>query len=107
MILGQRSIKEMGGPIQIAEYSGKSASMGGIIGVLLFIAMISVNLGLLNLLPIPVLDGGHAIFYLYEMILGKKIPAVVQKPLLTIGTTLLLILMSFVIFNDISKLIIR
>ncbi len=107
MLVGQRSIKEMGGPIKIAEYSGKSASIGGVFGVLIFIAMISVNLGLMNLMPIPVLDGGHAIFYLYEMLVGRAVPVLVQRSLLNIGVILLLILTGFVIFNDIFNILMR
>jgi regulator of sigma E protease len=103
IITGSRSIKEMGGPIKIAQYSSKSAQQG-ILTLLSFIALISVNLGLINLLPIPVLDGGHLLIYLVEFCLGKKIATKVQNFGFQIGIILLIIMSVIVTFNDIASL---
>jgi regulator of sigma E protease len=106
MITGKRSSHELGGPIKIAQYSAKSAEAG--IGPLLwFMALLSVNLGLLNLLPIPALDGGHLLFYLIEVSLGKKIAIKIQNYSFKIGLILLLMLTIFVIFNDLTSLVSR
>ena len=103
IITGQRSSKELGGPIKIAQYSAKSAE-SGIQSLLWFIALLSVNLGLMNLLPIPALDGGHLLVYLTEAVLGKKIAAKVQNFGFQIGVIILIMLTIFVTFNDISSL---
>jgi regulator of sigma E protease len=105
MLLGQRSVKELGGPIKIAKYSGQVASQAGTAGILLFVAMLSVNLGLFNLLPIPVLDGGHAVNHIYEILTGSKILHSVYMALLYIGGVLLLTLMSFAIVNDVFNVL--
>lgn len=103
LITGNRSVKELGGPIKIAKYSGKTISMG-FETVIWFIAMISINLGVMNLLPVPVLDGGHLFFYLIEAIRGKALPQRVQKIGFQFGLSLVLTLMIFTTFNDIAQL---
>jgi regulator of sigma E protease len=104
LITGKRSFKELGGPVKIAEYSGKSMNMG-VIMVLWFIAMISVNLGVINLLPLPVLDGGHMFYYIIEMIRGKALPERIQQYGFAFGTVILLMLMLFTTLNDLSQIL--
>ncbi len=104
MIMGDVSWKNVSGPISIADYAGQSAQMG-LVSYLAFLALISVSIGVLNLLPIPILDGGHLMYYLIEMIRGAplsdKIMLIGQK----IGLAMLLTLMVFAIYNDINRLI--
>ncbi len=99
LITGQRSIKELSGPVKIAEYSGKSMSQGFIV-VLWFMAMISVNLGVANLLPIPALDGGHLFYYIIEAVRGKPLPERVQMMGFQFGFAVLISLMIFTTSND-------
>lgn len=103
LITGKRSVKELGGPVKIANYSGKTTSMG-IETVIWFMAMISVNLGIMNLLPVPVLDGGHLFFYIIEAIFRKPIPEKIQQIGFQIGLALLLSLMIFTTINDVRQL---
>lgn len=104
LITGKRSVEELGGPIKIAKYSGKTVDMG-FLAVLWFMAMISVNLGVMNLLPVPVLDGGHLFFYFFEAIFKKPLSPKVQQAGFRIGLSLILALMIFTTFNDIRNLI--
>jgi regulator of sigma E protease len=103
LITGQRSIKELSGPVKIAEYSGKSMSQGLMV-VLWFMAMISVNLGVANLLPIPALDGGHLFYYIIEVLRGKPLPEKVQMVGFQFGFAVLISLMIFTTSNDIYNL---
>ncbi len=103
LISGKRSVKELGGPIKIAKYSGKTVEMG-ILVVLWFMAMISLNLGVMNLLPIPALDGGHLFFYLIEAIRGKALSQKTQQMGFRFGLSLLLALMIFTTINDVLQL---
>lgn len=103
MFLGKRSVSEIGGPVAIAKESGKSIEQG-IEMYLFFIAMLSVNLGLLNLLPIPVLDGGHLIFILYEAITGKSPNTKARNILLQIGAMIIISLIIISVSNDIQNL---
>jgi regulator of sigma E protease len=103
LISGQRSIKELGGPVKIAKYSGKSFEMG-IITVLWFSAMISINLGVMNLLPIPVLDGGHLLFYAIEAIFRKPLPKKIQAIAFNFGFSLIISLMIFTTINDFMQI---
>lgn len=104
MITGVRSGQELGGPIKIAQYAAKSAE-SGMQSMVWFIALLSVNLGLINLLPIPVLDGGHLLIFAVEWCFGKKIAYKVQNYGFQIGIILLLLLMAVVMVNDISSLL--
>jgi regulator of sigma E protease len=103
LITGERSVKELGGPIKIAKYSGKTFDMG-ILVVLWFSAMISINLGVMNLLPIPVLDGGHLFFYIIEAIRGKSLSPNIQQFGFRFGMSLVLTLMIFTTLNDVWQL---
>jgi regulator of sigma E protease len=93
----------VGGPILIAQVIYQQADHG-LISVLLLAALISVNLGVLNLLPIPVLDGGHLLFLLVEMVTGRKIPEKVQEKAMMVGLFLLLTLILFATFNDVMRI---
>ena len=100
MITGSRGTDGLGGPLKIAKYSAQSFN-GGLMMVLYFMALISANLGLMNLLPIPVLDGGHLVFFVIEMLFGKPIPEKVQDKLLQGGFAILILIMIFATFNDV------
>lgn len=104
MITGTRSLDEIGGPLTIAKESGKSLEQG-IGGFALFIAMISINLGLLNLLPIPVLDGGHLLFIIYQAITNKPVNQSVKNIILRLGVCMIIFLIVISISNDIKNLL--
>jgi len=103
MIAGKADTSQLGGPIRIAKISGQVATFG----VLAFISMmayISISLGLINLFPIPMLDGGHLMFYAFEKILGRPLTQKTQEGFFRIGMFLLLSLMFFTTFNDLKDL---
>lgn len=104
MITGDVSWKNISGPISIADYAGQSAQMG-LVSYLAFLALISVSIGVLNLLPIPILDGGHLMYYLIEMVKGAPLSDKTVLMGQKIGLAMLLTLMTFAIYNDISRLI--
>ncbi|TAH46995.1 MAG: RIP metalloprotease RseP [Betaproteobacteria bacterium] len=104
MLLGEISWKNLSGPVTIADYAGQTAQLG-IVHYLKFVAMISISLGVLNLLPIPVLDGGHLLYYVVEIIKGGPIPERVMEIGQQIGLALLVMLMAFAFYNDINRLI--
>ena len=101
MLVGQRSAKELGGPIRIAEISGEAASLG-IAPLVNLMALLSVSLGLLNLFPIPLLDGGHLVFYAAEAIRGRPLPAKAQEYGFRAGFAVLISLFLFASWNDIA-----
>jgi regulator of sigma E protease len=103
MLIGEASIKNLSGPLTIADYAGKSASLG-LTSYLLFLALISVSLGVLNLLPLPVLDGGHLMYYLWEGVTGRSISDVWMDRLQRGGVVVLMALMSVALFNDVARL---
>ncbi len=103
MLTGQASVKNLSGPISIAQYAGESASAGGA-SFLAFLAIISLSLGILNLLPIPVLDGGHLMYYLIELVKGSPVSERVQNFGQTMGIGLLMMLMAVAFYNDLSRL---
>lgn len=103
MLIGEASIKNLSGPLTIADYAGKSASLG-ITSYLLFLALISVSLGVLNLLPLPVLDGGHLMYYLWEGVTGRSVSDVWMERLQRGGVVVLMALMSVALFNDVARL---
>lgn len=104
MITGDVSWKNISGPITIADHAGQSAQMG-LVSYLAFLALISVSIGVLNLLPIPILDGGHLMFYLIEIVKGSPLSDNAMLIGQKIGLVMLLTLMLFAIFNDISRLV--
>jgi len=102
LLTGRRSISEMGGPLKIAQYSGEQAAMGPE-ALIFFIALISINLGFINLLPIPMLDGGHLLFYGIEAIQRRPVSPRFQEIAFRSGLALLLGLMIFVTLNDLAS----
>jgi regulator of sigma E protease len=103
MINGTRDSEELGGPIRIAKGAGEAAQ-DGFLSVVLYTILISLNLGLINLFPIPVLDGGHLVFYAFEAILGRPLGEKAQEYGFRIGLFLVLALMVFATRNDIVSL---
>jgi regulator of sigma E protease len=104
MIIGEVSLKNLSGPITIADYAGQSAQ-GGLASYLMFLALISISLGVLNLLPIPVLDGGHLMYYTIEVFKGSPASDRAIEIGQHVGIALLFILMAFALYNDIHRLI--
>jgi regulator of sigma E protease len=102
IVTGRRPVSELGGPLKMAQLSGEQAARGPA-DLVLFIALISINLGFINLLPIPMLDGGHLLFYGIEAIQRKPVSAYVQELALRSGLALLLGLMLLVTINDLSS----
>ncbi len=102
IINGSLSSKTLGGPIMIAEMAGKQAKAGAA-NFIFFIAMLSINLGIVNLFPIPVLDGGHIFFFLIEAVTGKPVSDKVHEKANQVGIALLVALMVFVFYNDIMR----
>jgi len=103
MITGNISWKNISGPVTIADYAGQSAQMG-LMPYIRFIALISISLGVLNLLPIPILDGGHLMYYLVEFFKGSPVSEQVMDIGQRIGLAILGLLMAFALFNDINRL---
>lgn len=104
MLTGEQSWRNISGPVTIADYAGQSARLG-LDQYLKFLALISISLGVLNLLPIPVLDGGHLLYYFLEVIKGGPLSERAMEIGQQIGIGLLALLMAFAFFNDINRLI--
>jgi regulator of sigma E protease len=102
LLFGQLSLKHISGPVTIADYAGKSAQMGAV-AFISFLALISISLGVMNLLPIPVLDGGHLLYYLAEIVRGKALPESWQENGQRIGFAVLGCLMAVALFNDLLR----
>ena len=102
IIVGERGTAGLGGPLRIAQLSGQVAQ-NGIISLVTFMALLSVNLGLINLFPIPILDGGHLVFYLLEALRGRPLPARAQEYGFRAGLALIACLFVFVTWNDLTS----
>lgn len=103
MLVGEASLKNLSGPLTIADVAGKSASLG-FVQYLIFLALISVSLGVLNLLPLPVLDGGHLMYYLWEAVTGKAVTDVWLERLQRGGVAVLMAMMAVALFNDVTRI---
>ena len=103
MIIGEVSLKNLSGPITIADYAGQSAQIGWI-SYLVFLALISISLGVLNLLPVPLLDGGHLMYYMLEIVKGSPVSAKAVEVGQQVGMGLLFMLMAFALYNDLTRL---
>ena len=101
-VTGSRPADELGGPIRIAQMSGQAAQ-SGIADVFWFLAVLSINLGLINLFPVPLLDGGHLLFYAAEAIRGKPLGQRAQEYGFRLGLALVLTLMVFATWNDLVR----
>jgi len=104
ILTGEASLRNLSGPVSIAQFAGESAK-NGIAAFLWFLGIVSVSLGVLNLLPVPLLDGGHLMYYLIELVRGSPVPENIQAIGQQIGMALLLGLMVLVFYNDILRLI--
>ncbi|GAB3411573.1 RIP metalloprotease RseP [Massilia agilis] len=104
MITGEVSLKNVAGPITIADAAGQSAH-AGLSVFLRFIAFISISLGVMNLLPIPVLDGGHLLYYSLEVLTGRPVPERIGEMVQRAGVGLLFMLMALAVFNDLARLL--
>ena len=103
LIQGRVSTKTLGGPIMIAQMAGRQAKEG-ITSLVFFIALLSVNLAILNFLPIPVLDGGHLLFFFVEAIMGRAVNTRMREIAQQVGIFILILLMAYVFYNDITRI---
>jgi regulator of sigma E protease len=103
MLIGEASVRNLSGPLTVADYAGRAASLGwqAFVG---YLALISVSLGVLNLLPVPVLDGGHLLYYCVEFLTGRPVPDHWQAMLQKVGIACILLLTSLALFNDVGRL---
>ena len=104
MLTGDAALSNLSGPLTIADVAGQSASLG-LSHYLAFLALVSVSLGVLNLLPLPMLDGGHLMYYLFEVVTGRPVPDIWLERLQRGGMALLVLLMSVALFNDVARLL--
>ena len=104
MVVGEASLDNISGPITIAEYAGRTASIG-LTPFLSFLALISISLGVLNLLPIPLLDGGHLMYYLIELVKGSPVSEAFEITAQRVGIAALLMLMGLAFYNDLARLL--
>jgi regulator of sigma E protease len=104
MLIGEASLKNLSGPITIADYAGQSVQQG--LGYYLgFLALVSVSLGVINLLPLPMLDGGHLMYYIFEGATGRPVSDLWLARLQRGGVAVLLLMMSVALFNDVARLL--
>ncbi len=106
MLVGEASVKNLSGPLAMADYAGQAARAGFVV-YLGYLAMISVSLGVLNLLPLPMLDGGHLMYYLFEGLSGRPVSEWWQQQLQRVGVLVLLLMMGLALSNDVSRMFLR
>ncbi|HEY4732765.1 MAG TPA: site-2 protease family protein, partial [Gammaproteobacteria bacterium] len=102
MVVGEISVENLSGPISIAQYAGYSASIG-LVPFMGFLALISISLGVLNLLPIPMLDGGHLMYYLIELVKGSPVSEQAQMLGQRFGIAILAAVMALAFYNDLAR----
>ena len=105
LISGNVALDQMAGPLQIAKIAGDTANSGGFYSLILLMAIISINLGLINILPFPVVDGGHVAIAIFEGVYGKELPLKVKYSIQVFGTILLLSLFIFIFINDLKSIL--
>ena len=103
LVIGEANVKNLSGPLSIAQFSGKSLEMG-LSYFLYLLAILSVSLGVLNLLPIPMLDGGHLVYYSYEIITGRELPMNIQLVAQFAGVAILGLIMVIAFYNDFVRI---
>ncbi len=104
MVVGEASVRNLSGPLSIAQYAGQTASLG-LVSFLSFLAVVSISLGVINLLPIPILDGGHLLYYAIELLRGRPLSEQAQALGQRIGIALLALLMGVALYNDLARLL--
>jgi len=104
MLIGEASLKNLSGPLTIADYAGQSVRLG-LAYYLGFLAVVSVSLGVLNLLPLPILDGGHLMYYLFEGVTGRPVSELWLERLQRGGVAIMLMMMSLALYNDVARLL--
>jgi len=104
MLIGQASLRNLSGPLTIADYAGQSVKLG-LAYYLGFLAVVSVSLGVLNLLPLPMLDGGHLMYYLFEAVTGRPVSEQWLERLQRGGVAIMLVMMSLALYNDVARLL--
>ena len=104
MVIGEASLKNLSGPLTIADYAGQSVQLG-LAYYLGFLAVVSVSLGVLNLLPLPMLDGGHLMYYLFEGVTGRPVSELWLERLQRGGVAIMLMMMSLALYNDVARLL--
>ena len=104
MLIGEASLKNLSGPLTIADYAGQSAKLG-LAYYIGFLAVVSVSLGVLNLLPLPMLDGGHLMYYLFEAVTGRPVSEQWLERLQRGGVAIMLVMMSLALYNDVARLL--
>jgi regulator of sigma E protease len=104
MLIGEASLRNLSGPISIADYAGQSVEQGPV-RFIEFLAIVSVSLGVLNLLPLPMLDGGHLVYYIFEGVTRRPVPEAWLERLQRGGIAVLLAMMSVAVYNDVARLL--
>ena len=104
ILIGEASVRNLNGPLTIADCAGQSAQQG-IVTFIGFLAVVSLSIGVLNLLPLPMLDGGHLMYYLFEAVTGRPVSDLWLARLQRGGVAILLLVMSVALYNDVARLL--
>jgi regulator of sigma E protease len=104
ILIGEASVRNLNGPLTIADAAGQSAQQG-IVTFIGFLAVVSLSIGVLNLLPLPMLDGGHLMYYLFEAVTGRPVSDLWLARLQRGGVAILLLVMSVALYNDVARLL--